>query len=260
MKYKHSGPFLVPGRIVRVEDEAGLDFGFAVVLNIRRTKKRDPESGSVLADAITADVLVRVAVENPDDYTKPVIIDPEPLEISAFKPIDDADIKAAEDEEQEREASFKVETKGGGKNRKRPSKIDGAPPAKKSKPSTPVAMATIASVSLECLHEMSAICLNFKAVHGADIRNSSALVGKFAKLSPSLRMKFWEGIERAKEKLNGEVPLLDPIKDLDIKSDALRRCLENIHLIKARMNENPLAKRSDVDQLVHSHERRIMVS
>ncbi|VDN99532.1 unnamed protein product [Rodentolepis nana] len=262
MKYKYSGPFLVPGRIVRVESDSGVDFGFAIVLNIRRSKKRDPDSGSVLSDSITADVLVRVAVENPEDFTNPIILDPEPLELSSFKPIDEFDIQVAEDEDEE-ERSPKVESKphSSSKKRKRPwkSNANSKPqPAKKLKTSTHVAMATIARVPLDCLHDMSTVCLNFKTISGADPKNSSALVGKMAKLPPPLRLKFWEGIDRAKAKLNGEIPLLDPIADLGIKNNELKKCLENIHLLKARFADNPLSTRSDIDQLVHNHERRIV--
>ncbi|VDL60225.1 unnamed protein product [Hymenolepis diminuta] len=259
MKYKHSGPFLVPGRIIRVEGDSGVDFGFAIVLNIRRSKKRDPESGSVLLDSVTADVLVRVAVENPDYVTKPPVIDPEPLELSSFQPIDEFDIQAAEEDMEDQ--SSKIESKPRTpKSRKRPAQSNGDSkfqPVKRPKLSIPVAMATIASVPLDCIHEMSTVCLNFKAISGADPKNSSALVGKVAKLPSSLRLKFWEGINRAKAKLNDEIPLLDPIADLGVKNNELKICLENIHLLKARINDNPLSKRSDIDQLVHSHEKRI---
>ncbi|KAM7542423.1 hypothetical protein Aperf_G00000012107 [Anoplocephala perfoliata] len=261
MKYKHVGPFLIPGRILRVESDAGIDFGWAIVLNVHRSKRRDLNNGAVLSDIVLVDVLVRVAVENADDFTKPPLIDPAPLELASFKPIDVYDILTAEEEAAEEPSNVRTTSHSTSKNNKRSAESNGdsrAPPAKIFKPFVPTAMATIASVPLECLHEMSTVCLNFTSIPGVDPKNSTSLVGKIAKLPPSLRLKFWEGIERAKAKLDGHLPLIDPVEDLEVKNTELKTCLQNIHLFHARIADHPLSKRNDIDQLLHSHEKRII--
>lgn len=229
MNYAHVGPFLIPGRILRVESDTGIDFGWAIVLNVHRSKSRDPDNGAVLSDFVMVDILVRVAVENPDDFTETPLIDPAPLKLASFKPIDEYDILAAEEKLVEESSSVANTLRLPSKNRKRPAQNNGesrTPPTKIFKSSVPTAMATIASVPLDCLHEMSVVCLNFKNLPGVDPKNPTALVGKIAKLPPSLRLKFWEGIERAKAKLGGHLPLMNPVEDLGVKNTELKTCLE----------------------------------
>ncbi len=96
----------------------------------------------------------------------------------------------------------------------------------KTKRALPTNMTAIASVPLDCLRDVSSVCLNFASIDGANPKDSLGLVSKMAKLLPSMRDKFWEGVDRAKTKLGGSLPLLDPVEDLGVKDDRLKKCLE----------------------------------
>ncbi|KAM7541695.1 hypothetical protein Aperf_G00000012091 [Anoplocephala perfoliata] len=235
MKYKHVGPFLTPGRILRVESDAGIDFGWAIVLNVRHSVRLGGELGRFFSDIVLVDVLVRVAVENADDFTKPPLVNPAPLELASFKPIDEYGILSTE--KKTFESHSDVGCASG---------------------SLRTAMATIASVPLDFLHKLSMICLDFKTIPGIDPKNSKVLVDEIAKLPPALRLKFWEEIEQVKAEWEGCLPLLDPVEDLGIEDAELKTCLHNIHLFDARIADHALSKRNDIDQLLHSHEKRII--
>nr|CDS19269.1 ATP dependent RNA helicase DOB1 [Echinococcus granulosus] len=247
MKFKYVSPFLQPGRLLRVESADGVDYGWAIVLNLRRFKQRNPYGGGVISDTVMVDVLVRVATASPDTVT----IEPSPPSLTSFKPLDDFDLLVA--------AEGKIEevTEPLSKKRKRTS--EGTPKASKQNqaPTSPVSTAIIASVPLDCLREMSSVCLNFSFIDGADTKDPTALVEKVAKLPSSMRLHFWEGIHRARSKLGGELPLIDPVKDMGVKDSRLATCLKNIHLLQARVTLNPLSGRKDLDYLLHTHKKRI---
>uniref|UniRef100_A0A5K3EZH8 Helicase C-terminal domain-containing protein n=2 Tax=Mesocestoides corti TaxID=53468 RepID=A0A5K3EZH8_MESCO len=225
MKFKHVAPFMQPGRLLRIENDDGVDYGWVVVLNLRRSKQH----GTQGSETPLIDVLVRVTAANLRDAENPVI-HPTPLLFTVFQPYCN-DIEMIPEEE------------------------DVKPP-KVSKDVPVMSVATIASVPLTCVRDISSVCLNFTSLDGANTKQPLALIGKIAKLSPPMRLNFWEGISRATAKLGGSLPLLHPVDDLGVKDARLVKCLENIHLMEARLKLNPLADREDLEYLIHTHGKR----
>ncbi|KAL5969837.1 Exosome RNA helicase MTR4 [Taenia solium] len=247
MKFKYVSPFLQPGRLLRVESADGVDYGWAIVLNLRRSKQRNPCGGGVISDTVMVDVLVRVVAVSPDIAT----IEPSPPALTSFKPLDEFDLLVLEEES--------IEEITEPSSRKRRRNLKDTPKAQKQnqKPIDSVPTAIIASVPLDCLREMSSVCLNFSCIDGANTKDPAALVEKVAKLPLSMRLHFWEGIHRARSKLGGELPLIDPVKDMGVKDSRLATCLKNIHLLQARVKLNPLSARKNLDYLLHTHRKRI---
>ncbi|VDK33765.1 unnamed protein product [Taenia asiatica] len=247
MKFKYVSPFLQPGRLLRVESVDGVDYGWAIVLNLRRSKQHNPCGGGVMSDTVMVDVLVRVVAVSPDIAT----IEPSPPALTSFKPLDEFDLLVSEEE------SIEETAEPSSRKRRRNSKDTPKAQKQNQKPIDSVPTAIIASVPLDCLREMSSVCLNFSCIDGANTKNPAALVEKVAKLPLSMRLHFWEGIHRARSKLGGELPLIDPVKDMGVKDSRLATCLKNIHLLQARVELNPLSARKNLDYLLHTHKKRI---
>lgn len=162
------------------------------------------------------DVLVRVVAISPDVVT----IGPSPPSLTCFKPLDEFDLLVLE------EGGIEEVTEPSSRKRRRTLKGTPKAPKQNQKPINSVPTAIIASVPLDCLREMSSVCLNFSCIDGANTKDPAALVEKVAKLPSSMRLHFWEGIHRARSKLGGELPLIDPVKDMGVKDSRLATCLK----------------------------------
>ncbi|VDL90075.1 unnamed protein product [Schistocephalus solidus] len=241
MKFKHVAPFLQPGRIVRVESIGGIDFGWAVVLNLRRSKQRGGQNnkGAGLEDVPMVDCLLKVSSAG-----APTSIGggDAPWPLSFFQPANEDMLPDPEDNMPEPSAS------------KTPRKT--ALAAELSQGGETSALVTVASVPLSCLRDLSSVCLNFRSVDGANVKEPASLPEKFTRLLPALRLQFWEGISRARNKLDGNLPVLHPVDDLGVRDSQLIKCLENIQLLDARLKLNPLSQHPKLEYLVHTYGKR----
>ncbi|CAH8664456.1 unnamed protein product [Schistosoma haematobium] len=108
----------------------------------------------------------------------------------------------------------------------------------------------LVSVPLDCLSGISSVCLKLNSLLECDNQNTEMLFNKLSVQPDHVKRRIWEGVGRAKAKLGGVLPVLDPIKDLNIKDDRVKQQCETINLLKARMAMNPISKRADLDSLI----------
>ncbi|VDO83497.1 unnamed protein product [Schistosoma margrebowiei] len=108
----------------------------------------------------------------------------------------------------------------------------------------------LVSVPLDCLSGISSVCLKLNSLLECDNQNTEMLFNKLSVQPDHVKRRIWEGVDRAKAKLGGVLPVLDPIKDLNIKDNRVKQQCETINLLKARMTMNPISKRADLDSLI----------
>ncbi|TGZ64861.1 hypothetical protein CRM22_006153 [Opisthorchis felineus] len=226
-------PFLQPGRVVRVHTSDDIDFGWGIVLHINRPSGCKGKKGcdSIQDGVITVECLLEVlpvslletsSDDGPSGWSRPL---PLSMVQSACSTLDVPD---GMDEEN-------------GAERVTPSTI------------------RLISVPLICLADLSSVCLNVTNILECTSNKGDLLAKKISGQPESVRRHLWEGIQRAKEKLGGSLPLLDPIKDMNNKDKRLKECTEMVHMLESRVSLNSLASRPDIDQLVDIFTRRALI-
>jgi len=75
--------------------------------------------------------------------------------------------------------------------------------------------------------------------------------------APASRKKNASKLQGIKQKLNGIIPLLDPIKDMRIKDDKLKTYLERAELLAARISEHELDKVEGKDAMVETYSSKV---
>ncbi|THD29083.1 Superkiller viralicidic activity 2 2 [Fasciola hepatica] len=115
----------------------------------------------------------------------------------------------------------------------------------------------VVTVPLACIAELSSVCLKVRSVltdstsgSGSQAGKSADVVRRVIRLSESIRRHLWEGIQRAQDQLGGELPLLDPIRDMHISDPKLKQLAEMAHMLDARIELNPISKRTDAETLI----------
>ncbi|CAH8650390.1 unnamed protein product [Heterobilharzia americana] len=106
------------------------------------------------------------------------------------------------------------------------------------------------SVPFDCLSAISSVCLKLVSLFQFKTNNSKLLCDKLFLQPEHVKRRIWEGVYRSQAKLDGVLPTLDPIKDLNIRDDRVKKKSEVINLLKARMDMNPISKRADLNCLI----------
>ncbi|KAF5398215.1 ATP-dependent RNA helicase DOB1 [Paragonimus heterotremus] len=233
MKGKAVVPFLQPGRVVRVHTLDDIDFGWGIVLHINqsaRFKRKENDKSSKDHTVILVECLLEVLPiptygksfggENLQKSGQPI-----PLSM--------------------------VESAASGIN---------IPEIEKDGNHSPTETEIrLVSVPLACLAELSSVCMTVNNIVECASSKTDVLARKLAMQPSSVRRRLWEGIQRAKDKLGGKLPLLDPIKDMNNKDNRLKEYTQLVHVLESRVALNPLSKRTDADQLVDSYTRRALI-
>ncbi|CAI2738207.1 unnamed protein product, partial [Dicrocoelium dendriticum] len=225
MKAKCVISFLQPGRVVRVRTLDDVDYGWGVVVNINSARTRDSgkstESNEV--STIMVECLLQVSSMSllcgtaGDGSSK----NARSIPLSMVEPIN-PDFELPEDDDE----------------------------------STRANAVRLISVPISCLAELSSVCLTVSSIIGSHLGKAAVIARRLAAQPDSVLRHLWEGIGRARDKLGGSIPLLDPVKDMQIRDKRLTKCKEMIHMLEARLALNPLTKRLDIDQLVDLYTRR----
>lgn len=84
----------------------------------------------------------------------------------------------------------------------------------------------LVSVPLDCLSGISSVCLKLNSLLECDNQNTEMLFNKLSVQPDHVKRRIWEGVDRARAKLGGVLPVLDPIKDLNIKDDRVKQQCE----------------------------------
>lgn len=86
----------------------------------------------------------------------------------------------------------------------------------------------VVSISMNCIHNVSSVCLKIHSMVNCDANSKSEVVlAKLLGQPEPIRRQIWEGIQRAKTKLGtGDLPKLDPIKDLNVKDPRVKKLTE----------------------------------
>ncbi|KAF7241687.1 hypothetical protein EG68_10418 [Paragonimus skrjabini miyazakii] len=233
MKGKAVVPFLQPGRVVRVHTLDDIDFGWGIVLHINqsaRFKRNQNDKSSKDHTVILVECLLEVLPiptlgksfggENLQKSGQPI-----PLSMVESAA---SGISIPEIEKDGNQSPTETEIR-------------------------------LVSVPLACLAELSSVCMTVNNVVECASSKTDVLARKLAVQPSSVRRRLWEGIQRAKDKLGGKLPLLDPIKDMNNKDDRLKEYTQLVHVLESRVALNPLSKRTDADQLVDSYTRRALI-
>ncbi|CAL8073299.1 unnamed protein product [Calicophoron daubneyi] len=230
LRAKSVVPFLQAGRVVRIQTLDDIDYGWAVVVHInqpRRSSSKD--SNTSWSRQTTIDCLMEIMPSSLTDtspgeepgkkFGKPIplsMVEPTSLRLAG-----ESDCGAEEFQS-----------------------------CKSEKLSPPKTVVCLVSVPISCLADLSSVCLKVKNMVECASGSTSVLSARLAEQPESVRRRMWEGIERAKQTLKGPLPLLDPIKDMQIRDDELQKLTEMMHMLKARMDLNPISKRRDCESLV----------
>ncbi|TNN06246.1 Superkiller viralicidic activity 2-like 2 isoform 3 [Schistosoma japonicum] len=108
----------------------------------------------------------------------------------------------------------------------------------------------LVTVPLDYISGISSVCLKMNALLECDCQNTELLCNKLLVQPDHVKRRIWDSIDRAKTKLGGVLPILDPVKDLNIQDNRVKKQCETINLLKARMAMNPISKRTDLDSLI----------
>ncbi|KAA3680951.1 ATP-dependent RNA helicase DOB1, partial [Paragonimus westermani] len=233
MKGKAVVPFLQPGRVVRVRTSDDIDFGWGVVLHINQSARfKRNENDKASRDHIV--ILVECLLEVLPMPTLGNSFGGENLHKSG-QPI----------------PLSMVESAASGINIPEIEKDDNQSPTETE--------VRLVSVPLGCLAELSSVCMTVSNIVECASSKTDVLARKLAMQPSSVRRRLWEGIQRAKDKLGGKLPLLDPIKDMNNRDGRLKEYTQLVHVLESRVALNPLSKRTDADQLVDSYTRRVLI-
>ena len=70
------------------------------------------------------------------------------------------------------------------------------------------------------------------------------------------RQSVLKSVQEIKRRHPLGLPLLDPIKDMDIKSDDMLSCVKQYSTVQNRLNEHPLTKDPQLKYLYEQYERK----
>ncbi|VDP84534.1 unnamed protein product [Echinostoma caproni] len=230
LKAKSVIPFLQTGRVLRVHTVDDIDFGWAVLLHVEQPQtapirgQKSESSGTLLLHCLLETLPLGAALDHDNEgmpgqrNTKPASVPlsmVEPAQSEFFAP--DLDDKTLGSEKR--------------------------------------TTVQVVSVPLSCVAELSSVCLKVRSVltdssGGFQAGKSADLMRRVSHLSESIRRHLWEGINRARDQLDGVLPLLDPLKDMRIADPKLKQLMEMTHMLDARIALNPISKRTDVDSLM----------
>lgn len=70
------------------------------------------------------------------------------------------------------------------------------------------------------------------------------------------RQSVLKSVQEIKRRHPLGLPLLDPIKDMDIKSEEMRSCAKQYSTLQSRLNEHPLTKNPQLQKLYEQYERK----
>lgn len=70
------------------------------------------------------------------------------------------------------------------------------------------------------------------------------------------RQGILKSVQDIKQRHPMGLPLLDPIKDMDMKSNEMMACMKQYSILQARLHEHPLTKSAPLQQLYQQYERK----